>query len=156
MFHFIVKRPAESLIRALGRGMVRELLNDFLDTLFNLGIDPQNELRETSPLIYSGHDLIRQDQIITEVKVTRSYSPLKVYPRVPNPCLIVPVNFVRSLHNCAGHSVKDILMLAVSCGKNPGATSASVGCRRWIHSYYKASRYRSYCKSQALRQDPLS
>ncbi|RPB21888.1 hypothetical protein L211DRAFT_409626 [Terfezia boudieri ATCC MYA-4762] len=72
-FDFVVKHPAEPLLRALRRCGVETLINDFLDTLFNLGTDLINlqdgELRESSPLIYAGHEPIRQDQAVKEVKV---------------------------------------------------------------------------------------
>ena len=49
---------------------VEIFLNDFLDTIFNLGIDEQDEnLRETPPLIYADHKQIRHGQKVTEVKV---------------------------------------------------------------------------------------
>jgi len=57
----------------LRRGGVGALINDFLDTIFNLGVNLQDEeLRERSPLVYADHDPIREDQIFKEVKVRLS------------------------------------------------------------------------------------
>ena len=138
-FDFIIKYPAESLRRALRRSGVETLINDFLDTLFNLGTDlTAEDLRQTSPLIYEHHEAILQDQTITEVKVgflARSILPIFFIEsllelRIHTVVLVPPPENNFAL----GWSYTSYILMRPS-GKILGAAPAATGCRCWIHSY---------------------
>ncbi|KAF8418178.1 hypothetical protein EV426DRAFT_620124 [Tirmania nivea] len=75
-FDFIVKYPARELLVQLGRNQIETWINDFIDSLFNLGIDFQNETqRVRPPLIYQHHEEIKQDQRVTAVQVRLRLRP---------------------------------------------------------------------------------